>query len=116
MSAGSLPLVGASVPTDSPAKAQPDTPALVQDSVRLVYRQTGAALMGHFLGFVVTTLVYWHHVPRTWLWAWGAAFALLWVARFVNLLGHERALRQGPIDAQRWLLRWNTGAVIGAGL
>ncbi|MBP7131624.1 MAG: response regulator [Aquabacterium sp.] len=90
--------------------------ALAQDSVRLVYRQTSAALMGHFLGCLVITLVYWNHAPRAWLWGWSASFALLWVVRFINLLGHDQAIRQGPIDANRWLSRWNTGAVIGAGL
>ena len=101
---------------DAHLSSRPDERALAQDSARLVYRQTSAALMGHLLGFVVTTLVYWPHVPRSWLWAWSAAFALLWIARFLNLLGHDRAVRLGPIDAQRWLYRWNTGAVIGAGL
>ena len=66
-------------PLDTPQTPCPDDRALAHDSARLVYRQTSAALMGHFLGFVVTTLVYWEHVPRPWLWAWSAAFALLWV-------------------------------------
>ena len=83
----------------------PDDLALTQDSARLVYRQTSAALMGHFLGFLVITLVYWDQVPHRWLWAWSAAFALLWVARFVNLISHERAVLQGPIDAEHWLRR-----------
>lgn len=116
MAAGTLPPTHLPVSHDATLVPRPNSHALTQDSARLVYRQTSAALMGHFLGFVVTTLVYWHHVPRSWLWAWSAAFALLWAARFLNLLGHERAMRQGPIDAQRWLYRWNTGAVIGAGL
>ncbi|MGE0112438.1 ATP-binding protein [Aquabacterium sp.] len=103
-------------PLDTPQTPYPDDRALAHDSARLVYRQTSAALMGHFLGVVVTTLVYWEHVPQPWLWAWSAAFALLWVARFVNLLSYERAVRQGPIDAQRWLRSWNTGALIGASL
>lgn len=117
MVTGALPIPASHTgPQDTHPPPCPDARALAQDSARLVYRQTSAALMGHLLGFVVTTLVYWHHVPRSWLWAWSAAFALLWVARFLNLLGHDRAVRQGPIDAQRWLYRWNTGALIGAGL
>lgn len=101
---------------DTTRPPNPDNRALAQDSARLVYRQTSAALMGHFLGFVVITLVYWDQAPHLWLWAWSAAFALLWIARFVNLLSHDRAVQHGPIDAERWLNRWNTGALIGASL
>lgn len=95
---------------------RPTNQALTQASVRLVYCQTGAALMGHFLGLVVTTLVYWHHAPRALLGIWTAAFALLWTWRFVGLLGYDRAVLQGNMDPDTWLRRWNTGALIGAGL
>jgi two-component system, sensor histidine kinase len=105
---------GANTAPDLPPSGQPNQAALIQDSTRLVYRQTSAALLGHFIGFIVTALVYREHVPPTWLWAWGSAFTLLWIVRLLNLLGHDRATRRGPIDAQRWLYRWNTGAVLGA--
>ena len=105
MMTGSQPLTAASAMHGASPGSQSNDLALAQDSVRLVYRQTSAALMGHFLGCLVITLVYWNHAPRAWLWGWSASFALLWVVRFINLLGHDQAIRQGPIDANRWLSR-----------
>jgi signal transduction histidine kinase/CheY-like chemotaxis protein len=102
LEAGPLP-----PPTDS---------ALAQDTVRLVYRQTGAGLMGHFLGLVVCTAIYWDHVAHNILWAWTTAFFVLWVGRFVGLLRYERAVLKGEQDHTRWLRRWNAGALIGAAL
>jgi signal transduction histidine kinase len=98
------------------ALPKPTDSALTQDSVRLVYRQTGAALMGHFLGLVVTTLVFWNHAPHTLLWGWTVAFAVLWVARFAGLLGYDRAVMQGQVAHDTWLRRWNIGALVGAAL
>lgn len=92
----------------------PSDEAIQQDSVRLVYRQTGAGLIGHFLGWVVCTLVYWQHVPHEILWGWSLAFGVLWTGRFANLLSYERAALQGRVEPARWLRMWNTGAVIGA--
>lgn len=94
----------------------PSDEAIQQDSVRLVYRQTGAGLIGHFLGWVVCTLVYWQHVPHEILWGWSLAFGVLWTGRFANLLSYERAALQGRVEPARWLRMWNTGAVIGATL
>ena len=105
----------AATPLDHPLPP-PSDGALRQDSTRLVYRQTSAALVGHFLGLVVCTMIYWDHVPHTLLWGWTAAFALLWTGRFVGLLSYERAVLQGRHHPDRWLSRWNLGAVIGAGL
>jgi two-component system, sensor histidine kinase len=98
------------------ALPRPSDAAIVQDTCRLVYRQTAAGLIGHFLGWVVCTLVYWQHVPHPVLWGWTIAFGVLWTSRFAGLLGYERAALQGEVDAARWLWRWNAGALIGAGL
>ncbi|MBH1986432.1 MAG: hybrid sensor histidine kinase/response regulator [Burkholderiales bacterium] len=94
----------------------PSDNAIQQDSVRLVYRQTGAGLIGHFLGWVVCTMVYWEDVPHPVLWGWTIAFGLLWTARFAGLLSYERAVLQGRVDPARWLRLWNLGAVVGAAL
>lgn len=94
----------------------PSDEALVQDTVRLVYRQTGAGLMGHFLGMVVCTSVYWRSAPSPLLWGWTIAFAILWTARFVGLLSYDRAVLQGRAMHEVWLRRWNIGALIGSGL
>lgn len=94
----------------------PSDEALAQDTVRLVYRQTGAGLMGHFLGMVVCTSVYWNVAPNHLVWGWTIAFALLWSGRFLGLLSYDRALLQGRASTDVWLRRWNIGALIGAGL
>lgn len=94
----------------------PSDEAITQDSVRLVYRQTGAGLIGHFLGWVVCTMVYWNHVPHPMLWGWTIAFGVLWTGRFAGLLSYERAVLQGKAEADTWLRRWNLGALIGAAL
>jgi signal transduction histidine kinase/CheY-like chemotaxis protein len=94
----------------------PTDQALVQDTVRLVYRQTSAGLMGHFLGMVVITSIYWQHVPHSILWGWTIAFAALWTTRFVGLMTYERSVLQGRAQAGVWLRRWNIGALIGASL
>ena len=94
----------------------PSDAALVQDTVRLVYRQTSAGLMGHFLGMVVCASVYWHHAPQHILWGWTIAFTTLWTARFIGLLSYERAVLQGETSHAKWLRRWNIGALVGAGL
>ncbi|MFT3856703.1 MAG: hybrid sensor histidine kinase/response regulator [Aquabacterium sp.] len=98
------------------ALPRPSDKALAQDTVRLVYRQTSAGLMGHFLGMVVITSIYWEHVPHALLWGWTLAFAVMWTARFVGLLTYERAVLQGRAHADLWLRRWNMGALIGATL
>jgi signal transduction histidine kinase len=104
----------ASVPTlNLPA---PSDEALVQDTERMVYRQTSAGLMGHFLGMVVCASVYWGHVPPHLLWGWIIAFVVLWTARFASLLRHDRAMLQGQHDPAAWLTRWNIGALAGAAL
>ena len=106
-STASIPETSLPPPTDE---------AIRQDSVRLVYRQTSAGLIGHFLVWVVCTMVYWQHVPHNILWGWSLAFGVLWTGRFANLLSYERAALQGRIEPARWLRMWNTGAVIGATL
>ena len=92
----------------------PTDRALIQDTVRLVYRQSSAGLMGHFLGMVVITSIYWQHVPHPILWGWTVAFTILWTARFIGLLTYERAVLQGRASASLWLRRWNAGALVGA--
>lgn len=99
-----------------PTLPPPSDAALIQDTVRLVYRQTGAGLMGHFLGMVVTTSVYWHHAPSNILWGWTIAFTVMWVARFLGLLTYDRAVLQGRAVPEVWLRRWNIGALVGAAL
>jgi signal transduction histidine kinase/CheY-like chemotaxis protein len=98
------------------ALSPPSDAALVQDTVRLVYRQTGAGLMGHFLGMVVCTSVYWNVAPPHLLWGWTIAFVVLWTGRFIGLLGYDRAVLQGRAQADVWLRRWNIGALVGSGL
>jgi signal transduction histidine kinase len=104
-------------PSDAdPALPPPSDAALSHDTVRLVYRQTGAGLMGHFLGMVVVTAAYWRHVPNHLLWAWTIAFTVMWVGRFIGLLSYDRAMLQGRRNDELWLRRWNIGALIGASL
>lgn len=103
------------LPSDA-SLPRPSDEAITQDSVRLVYRQTGAGLIGHFLGWVVCTMVYWNHVPHPMLWGWTIAFGVLWTGRFAGLLSYERAVLQGKAEADTWLRRWNLGALIGAAL
>ena len=103
------------LPIDGTLPAPSDN-AIQQDSVRLVYRQTGAGLIGHFLGWVVCTMVYWEDVPHPVLWGWTIAFGLLWTARFAGLLSYERAVLQGRVEPAHWLRLWNLGAVVGASL
>ena len=103
------------LPVDGTLPAPSDN-AIQQDSVRLVYRQTGAGLIGHFLGWVVCTMVYWEDVPHPVLWGWTIAFGLLWTARFAGLLSYERAVLQGRVEPAHWLRLWNLGAVVGASL
>ncbi|WP_290870520.1 hybrid sensor histidine kinase/response regulator [Aquabacterium sp.] len=94
----------------------PTDEALIEDAERMVYRQTSAGLMGHFLGMVVCALVYWNHVPPALLRGWIVGFLLLWVIRFAALLRHDRALLQGQHDPATWLTRWNIGALCGAAM
>ena len=67
MAEGLLPqaYAGPNTAPDHPPSGQPNQAALIQDSTRLVYRQTSASLLGHLIGFIVTTLVYREHVPPT---------------------------------------------------
>jgi signal transduction histidine kinase len=119
MSATTLPTVPGTNPDGADPHAglpPPSDAALAHDTVRLVYRQTGAGLMGHFLGMVVCTSVYWQHVPKPLLWGWTLAFFLLWSGRFLGLLSYDRAVLQGRAETQLWLRRWNIGATIGASL
>jgi signal transduction histidine kinase/CheY-like chemotaxis protein len=111
----------APVPPAIKAEGFPDLPApsdaaLIQDTTRLVFRQTSAALMAHFLGMVVFVAVYWSHAPHALLGGWAAVFALIWTGRFVRLLSYDRAVQQGPIDSQLWLRRWNTGMLLGVSM
>jgi signal transduction histidine kinase len=99
-----------------PALPTPSDTALMQDTTRLVYRQTSAALMAHFLGMVVLVAVFWRSAPHALLGAWAAAFAAIWAGRFVYLLSYDRAALQGRIDSQRWLMRWNVGMLLGVGM
>ena len=98
----------------SRALPAPSNEALTVDTERLVYRQTGAGLIGHFLGMVVVALVYWKVAPPWALRGWIVAFLLLWSTRFITLLAHDRAVMQGRDDPARWLERWNAGALAGA--
>lgn len=116
MAVAALPSGEPTAPNTESGLPPPTDEAIRQDSVRLVYRQTSAGLIGHFLGWVVCTLVYWEHVPHEILWGWSLAFGVLWTGRFANLLSYERAALQGRVDPARWLRMWNTGAVIGATL
>lgn len=88
--------------------------AICHASVRLVYRQTSAGLIGHFLGWIACTWIYWEHVPHPILWGWSLAFGLLWIGRFACLISYERAAQHGALDSAHWLRIWNAGAVIGA--
>lgn len=94
----------------------PSNDALIEDTERLVYRQTSAGLMGHFLGMVVVALAYWKVAPPVVLRGWIIAFLVLWTLRFATLLAHDRAVMQGEDAPARWLRRWNTGALAGAAL
>lgn len=92
----------------------PSNEALTVDTERLVYRQTSAGLIGHFLGMVVVALVYWNVAPPWALRGWILAFLALWTTRFITLLAHDRAVMQGRDAPARWLRRWNAGALAGA--
>ncbi|MBU0918305.1 ATP-binding response regulator [Aquabacterium parvum] len=116
MAVAALPSGESTAPITESGLPPPTDEAIRQDSVRLVYRQTSAGLIGHFLGWVVCTLVYWEHVPHHILWGWSLAFGVLWTGRFANLLSYERAALQGRVEPARWLRMWNTGAIIGAAL
>ncbi|AWI53746.1 hybrid sensor histidine kinase/response regulator [Aquabacterium olei] len=94
----------------------PSNDALIEDTERLVYRQTSAGLMGHFLGMVVVALAYWKVAPPVVLRGWIIAFLVLWTIRFATLLAHDRAVMQGEDAPARWLRRWNAGALAGAAL
>jgi two-component system, sensor histidine kinase len=119
----SLLPMGSHAPVPQAIKAEgfpelpaPSDAALIQDTTRLVFRQTSAALMAHFLGMVVFVAIYWSHAPHALLGGWAAAFTLVWTGRFVRLLSYDRAVQQGPIDSKLWLRRWNTGMLLGVGL
>ncbi len=99
---------------DTDTLAPPSDAALMQDTVRLVYRQTSAGLMGHFLGMVVVTSVFWSWVPHGILWTWTLAFLVMWITRFVGLISYDRAMLQGRRNDALWLRRWNIGALVGA--
>ncbi len=101
------------------ALAAPDVPgtptgALVPDTVRSVYSQTGSGLFGHILGMAVTTAIYWPHVPHQLLLGWATAFLLIWLARIVGMYSFERATRRNEVDHERWLLLWALGAGFNA--
>lgn len=106
------------VPTARTVSPPPALPgwALVPDTVRSIYSQTGAGLLGHCLGMVVSTAIYWQHVPRTLLLAWSFTFALLWIARVLGMFGYEKATLNDQADHERWLRRWYAGAMTGAAL
>ena len=101
------------------ALAAPDLPAppraaLVPDTVRSVYSQTGSGLFGHILGMAVTTAIYWPHAPHQVLLGWATAFLLIWLARIVGMYSFERAVRRNQVDHERWLLLWALGAGFNA--
>ncbi|MGH6649061.1 ATP-binding response regulator [Aquabacterium sp.] len=99
------------VPDTTPA---PPKAALVPDTVRSVYSQTGSGLFGHILGMAVTTAIYWPHVPHPMLLGWTATFLLIWLARIGLMYGFERAARRDVVDHERWLLLWALGAGFNA--
>ena len=102
--------------TEGRSLPAPSNAALIEDTERLVYRQTSAGLMGHFLGMVVVSLAYWNVAPPVVLRGWILAFLVLWTIRFSTLLAHDRAVMQGRHEPARWLARWNTGALAGAAI
>ncbi|RZL01893.1 MAG: response regulator [Rubrivivax sp.] len=92
----------------------PPRAALVPDTVRSVYSQTGSGLFGHILGMAVTTAIYWPHAPHPILLGWAAVFLLIWLARIGVMYGFERAVRRDEVDHERWLLMWALGAGFNA--
>jgi signal transduction histidine kinase len=121
--ASGSPSDGAAQPATGVPRTDVDAPlppaseaALTQDTVRLVYRQSSAGLMGHFLGMVVVVSAFWKAAPPHILWGWTIAFTVMWFGRFVGLLSYERAMLKGERDDTRWLGRWNFGAIVGAAL
>ncbi|MDE2400843.1 MAG: response regulator [Burkholderiales bacterium] len=102
----------------APKSSNPSRAAQVPDTTHYLYNQTGAALFGHCLGMVVSTAMYWKHVPHALLWSWAGAFAVMWFARLAGMYGFEKAVQQDAehVDHARWLLRWNIGALVGSAL
>ena len=99
----------------TPEVPTPPRAALVPDTVRSVYSQTGSGLFGHILGMAVTTAIYWPHAPHQVLLGWATAFLLIWLARIVCMYSFERAIKRGgQIDHERWLLLWALGAGFNA--
>jgi signal transduction histidine kinase/CheY-like chemotaxis protein len=104
-------VTGTHNPPDIP---EPPKAALVPDTVRSVYSQTGSGLFGHILGMAVTTAIYWPHAPHQVLLSWATAFLVIWLARILGMYSFERAKVVDQADHERWLFLWALGAGFNA--
>jgi len=109
--APSVPATGAGVVPDEHVPTQA---ALIPDTVRSVYSQTGSGLFGHILGMAVTTAIYWPHTPHEVLLGWATTFLVIWLGRIIGMYRFERAQLETPEDYRRWLFLWALGAAFNA--
>ncbi len=94
----------AAEPALAPALTPALTPALPGhvDSIRALYVQTPASLVGNAVGLVLMAVTFWPLAPPAQLQAWLGAGLLLWLAR----LAHYIRFRQRPQVADNVLQGW----------
>lgn len=83
---------------------------LLPDTVHSLYQQTGVALAGHLLGAVVLLGLYAGTAPDAVLAVWGGLFGAIWLFRLLTLRRYSTGAHTRA-DAERWLRRWNAGAI-----
>lgn len=95
-----------------PEPESPDRGALLPDTVRSLYSQTGVSLAGNLLGAVVVAMIYWDVAPRGEVYAWVLLFAWIWGLRLVTLRRYAHAgWADGSARAAYWQRLWNLGAM-----
>ncbi|WP_295637956.1 ATP-binding protein [uncultured Methylibium sp.] len=95
-----------------PEPAASDRSALLPDTVRSLYSQTGVSLAGNLLGAVVLAMIYWDVAPRGEVYAWVLLFFWIWALRLVSLRRYAHAgWADASARAAHWQRVWNIGAM-----
>ncbi len=98
----------AAEPALAPALTPALTPALpgYVDSIRALYVQTPASLVGNAVGLVLMAVTFWPLAPPAQLQAWLGAGLLLWLARLAHYIRFRQRPQAADSVVQGWRQSW----------
>ena len=76
------------------------------DSIRALYVQTPASLVGNAVGLALVAFSFWPLAPQSRLLAWLGLGALLWLARLAHYLRFRRRPQAEDGVLQGWRSSW----------